>query len=123
MTQLRNETGQTIGYFLTVAELQRYKQLEEEHRRLQYAWAKTQFSDEELARAEQETEEYTTEEVLRHLKTRRSIVLVTRKVKSHGTREQASRATEGGRRFRLARVPSKTARAADAALPPQVRLL
>jgi hypothetical protein len=67
MTQLSNETGQTIGYFLTVAELQRYQQLEEEHRRLLYAWAKTQFSDEELARAEQETEEFSTEEVLRYL--------------------------------------------------------
>lgn len=67
MTQLHNEEGQTIGYFLTVAEQRRYQQLEEEHRRLLYAWAKTQFSDEEIARAEQETEEFTTEEVLRSL--------------------------------------------------------
>ena len=36
------------------------------HLRLLYAWAQAQFSEEELAQAEQELEEFTTEEVLDH---------------------------------------------------------
>ena len=67
MTKLCDENGQTIGYFLTVAEHERIRHLEAEHRRLLYAWAQEQFTEEELQRAEQETEEFTTEEVLRDL--------------------------------------------------------
>lgn len=66
MTQLYDENGQTIGYFLTVAEHQRIQGLEAEHKRL-YAWAQAQFTDEELDRAEQDPEEFTTREVLQHL--------------------------------------------------------
>lgn len=50
MINSREESGQT-----------------EEHSRLLYAWAQGQFTEEELQRAEQESEEYTLEEVLRHL--------------------------------------------------------
>jgi hypothetical protein len=57
MTEHHDENGRTIGYDLTVAE----------HERLLYAWAQSQFSEEELQRAEQESEEYTTEEVIREL--------------------------------------------------------
>jgi hypothetical protein len=67
MTRLSDEKGQTIGYFLTVAEHERIQRLEAEHRRLLYAWAKAQFSGEELDRAEQDPTEYTTAEVLKHL--------------------------------------------------------
>jgi hypothetical protein len=55
MTKLCDDSGQTIGYFLTVAEQERLKQLEEEHYLL-YEWANTLFTDEELDEAEQETE-------------------------------------------------------------------
>ena len=53
----------------TVAEHERIQRLEAEHRRLLYAWAKAQFSAEELDRAEQDPEEFTTAEVLKHLET------------------------------------------------------
>lgn len=67
MTQLYNDNGQTIGYFLTVAEHERLRKLEAEHRRLVYVWAQSLFTDEELDKASQDPEEFTTEEVLRHL--------------------------------------------------------
>jgi hypothetical protein len=67
MTQICDENGRTIGYFLTVAEHARVQRLEAEHRRLLYDWAKAQFTAEELDRAEQDPEELTTTEVLRHL--------------------------------------------------------
>jgi hypothetical protein len=67
MTPLCDDRGQTVGYFLTVAEHERLRRLEAEHQRLLYAWARTQVTDEELDRAEQETEEFTTGEVLRSL--------------------------------------------------------
>jgi hypothetical protein len=60
-------TGRTLGYFLPISEHERLRQVEADHQRLLYAWAQTQFSDEELARAEQEPEEFTTEEVLKQL--------------------------------------------------------
>jgi len=67
MTKLCDEKGQTLGYFLTVAEAQRIQELEAENRRLLYAWAQAQFTDEELDRAEADPEEFTTQEVLRHV--------------------------------------------------------
>jgi hypothetical protein len=67
MTKLCDENGRTIGYFLTVAEQERLQRLEQEHRRLTYALAQAQFKDEDLDRAENEEEEYTTAEVLRYL--------------------------------------------------------
>jgi hypothetical protein len=59
--------GRTLGYFLPVSEHERLRQVEAEHQRLLYAWANAQFSDDELAKAEQEPEEFTTEEVLNQL--------------------------------------------------------
>jgi hypothetical protein len=70
MTKLCDESGRTIGFFLTVAEQERIQKLEEENRRLLYERAKAQVTDEELDKAEQETETYSTEEVLRYLEQR-----------------------------------------------------
>jgi hypothetical protein len=61
-------TGRTLGYFLPVSEHERLRQVEADHQRLLYAWAQAQFSEEELAKAEQESEEFTTEEVLKQLR-------------------------------------------------------
>jgi hypothetical protein len=69
MTQLYDESGRTIGYFLTVAEHERLKALEAENKRLLYEWAKASVSEEELRQAEADPEEYTTEEVLKYLET------------------------------------------------------
>jgi hypothetical protein len=67
MTKLCDENGQTIGYFLTVAEQERITKLEEEHRRLLYAWGNAQFTEEELDQAEQEEEEEPLEDLWRRL--------------------------------------------------------
>ena len=69
MTQLYDESGHTIGYFLTVAEHERLKAVEAENKRLLYEWAKSAVTEEELRQAEEDTEEYTTEEVLKYLET------------------------------------------------------
>jgi hypothetical protein len=66
--EICDERGRTLGYFLPISEHERLRQIEADHQRLLYAWARTQFSDDELARAEQEPEEFTTEEVLQHLR-------------------------------------------------------
>ena len=50
-----------------ISEHQRLRQVEADHQRVLYAWAQMQFSDEKLALAEQEPEEFTTEEVLKQL--------------------------------------------------------
>ena len=60
-------TGRTVGYFLPVSEHERLRQVEADHKRLLYAWAHAQFPEEELDKAEQESEEFTTEEVLKQL--------------------------------------------------------
>ncbi len=67
MTQLSDESGRPIGCFLTLAEANRFQQLELEYRRLVYGWARTAFPEEELQRAERETDEVATEEILRQL--------------------------------------------------------
>jgi hypothetical protein len=70
MTPLHNESGMLVGYFATTVEFERVKALEEENKRLLYEWAKTAVTDEELDKAEAaDTEEYTTEEVLKYLET------------------------------------------------------
>jgi hypothetical protein len=69
MTQLYDDSGKVTGYYLTVAEYERLKALEEENKRLQIAWEKATFTEEELQQAEAETEEYSTEEVLKYLET------------------------------------------------------
>jgi hypothetical protein len=65
--ELCDESGQTVGYFLSVAEYERLQQLEAEYERFLYAKAQNLFADEELDQAEQESEEYTTHELLQHL--------------------------------------------------------
>ncbi len=67
MTQLSDESGRPIGCFLTLAEANRFQQLEQEYRRLVYGWARTAFPEAELAKAERETTELATEEILREL--------------------------------------------------------
>lgn len=70
VTPLHDESGKLLGYFATAAEFERLKMLEEENKRLLYEWAKTAVTDEELDEAEAaDTEEYTTEEVLKYLET------------------------------------------------------
>jgi hypothetical protein len=65
--EVRDESGQTVGYVLPAAVYHRLQQIEAEHRRLLYAYANSLFADEELDRASRDGEEYTTEEVLKHL--------------------------------------------------------
>lgn len=60
-------TGQTLGFFLTPEEHERFRQWEEEQRRLDYAYAQSLFTDEELDEDERDTETFTTEEVIRYL--------------------------------------------------------
>jgi hypothetical protein len=62
-----DESGRTVGFVVSVPELERLQRIEAEHRRLLYESAQALFSEEELDRAEQETEEFTTAEMLRHL--------------------------------------------------------
>ena len=69
MTQLFDDSGKVTGYYLTVSEYEQLKALEEENKRLQIAWEKATFLEEELQQAEAETEEYSTEEVLKYLET------------------------------------------------------
>ncbi len=64
---LCDDSGKLLGYFLPAEEYERMKRLEAEHRRLLYAWAKAQFTDEEIERAEADPEEFTTAEVLKYL--------------------------------------------------------
>ncbi len=65
--EICDATGRTLGYFLPISEHERLRQVETDHKELLYAWAQAQFSDEELAQAEQEPEEFTTAEVLKQL--------------------------------------------------------
>jgi hypothetical protein len=67
VTPLCDQAGHTVGFFLTVAEHERLQRLEEEHRRLLYAWGNAQFTDEELDRAELETEEESLADLWRRL--------------------------------------------------------
>jgi hypothetical protein len=61
--ELCDTAGQTVGYFVPAAE---YEKLADFWRKM-HDWANSLVTDEELDRAEQEPEEYTTEEVLRQL--------------------------------------------------------
>jgi hypothetical protein len=65
--EICDATGRTLGYFLPVSEHERLRQVEADHERLLYAWAQAQFSEEELAKAELESEEFSTTEVLKQL--------------------------------------------------------
>jgi hypothetical protein len=65
-----DEAGQTLGYFLPTAEHDRLRRIAEEHQRMLYAWGHQQFNEEELDRAEQDPEDFSTEEVLRDLEGR-----------------------------------------------------
>ena len=56
--ELCDESGRTLGYFMP-ADL---------HHRLWYEWARTQFTDEELERASQESGGYTNAELRDRLK-------------------------------------------------------
>lgn len=56
--ELFDPSGQRLGYYLS----------DEAYRRLVCRWANTQVSDAELERCRQETENYTTAEVLEHLR-------------------------------------------------------
>jgi len=56
--ELYDAAGNRLGYFLS----------DEAYRRLVCRWANTQVSDEELERCRQETESFTTAEVLDHLR-------------------------------------------------------
>jgi hypothetical protein len=70
VTPVHDESGKVLGYFATAAEYERIKTLEEENKRLLYEWAKTAVTDDDLDAAEAaDNEEYTTEEVLKHLET------------------------------------------------------
>ena len=55
--ELCDESGRTLGFFVSP----------EVHRKLSYAWAKTLFTDEELALARAEPGGLTTEEAIEHL--------------------------------------------------------
>lgn len=55
--ELCNPSGQTVGYFVSP----------DVYKQLMYAWAKQQFTREELERARQETGGLTTAELLAHL--------------------------------------------------------
>lgn len=55
------------GIFLPVTEHERLREMEANHQRLLYDFAQRQFSEKELERAEQEPEEFTTDEVLNQL--------------------------------------------------------
>jgi hypothetical protein len=65
--ELCDNSGRTFGFFLTREEYERFRQWEEEQRRLDYAHAQSLFTDEELAEDEKDTETFTTEEVIRYL--------------------------------------------------------
>lgn len=67
MIQLQDESGRPIGCFLTLAEANRFQQVEQEYRRLAHGWARTAFSSEELTKAKKESRELSTEELLRLL--------------------------------------------------------
>jgi hypothetical protein len=68
MTQLYDDTGKVTGYYLTVSEYEQLKAMEEKAKQLIYEWARTAITDEELDAAEAaDTEEYTTEEVLKYM--------------------------------------------------------
>ena len=56
--ELYDAAGHRLGYFLS----------DEAYRRLVCRWANTQVSDEELERCRQETESFTTAEVLERLR-------------------------------------------------------
>lgn len=55
--ELYDAAGHRLGYFLS----------DQAYRRLVCRWANTQFSDEELDRCRQESESFSTAEVLAHL--------------------------------------------------------
>ena len=55
--ELCDESGRTLGFFVSP----------EVHHKLMYAWAKSLFSNEELARARAEPGGVTTDEVIEHL--------------------------------------------------------
>jgi hypothetical protein len=64
--ELRDETGRTVGVFLPSAEYEQLKRLSEECQHF-FNPATGAFFDEELLRVDEESESYSTEEVLRHL--------------------------------------------------------
>lgn len=65
--ELCDAAGQVFGYFLSPAELARLRIMEAEHRRIKYAHANSQFTDEELAEDEKDETTYTTKEVIQYL--------------------------------------------------------
>jgi hypothetical protein len=64
--ELTDEAGRTLGYFISPQQFERIQQLEEDRKTL-YEWANSLITDEELAAAEAEGGEYTTEEVISYL--------------------------------------------------------
>src|SRR5581483_9662590 len=65
-------TGRTLGFFLTPEEHERLKKAEEEQRRQDYEWARTDVTDEELdaawAEAEADGVYYSHEQVMDFLR-------------------------------------------------------
>jgi hypothetical protein len=66
-TELTDETGQTLGYFISPQVFERIQQLEEDRKAL-YRIANSLVTDEELDAADAEGGEHTPEEVREHLR-------------------------------------------------------
>jgi hypothetical protein len=65
--EFTDESGQSLGYFISPKQFERIRQLEEDRRAL-YAWANSLITDEELKAAEAEGGEDTHEEVMEYLR-------------------------------------------------------
>jgi hypothetical protein len=65
--EITDESGRTIGYFISPQQFERIHQLEEDRKAL-YAWANSLISDEELAAAAKEGGEHSPDEVRAFLK-------------------------------------------------------
>jgi hypothetical protein len=59
--------GNPLAYIVPPTEYDRLRRVDEEHRRLVYAYAQTLFTDEELDEDERDTETVSTDELIRHL--------------------------------------------------------
>lgn len=68
--ELTDDTGRTLGFFVTPEEHARMRSAIAEQHRQDYARAQAVFTDERLAAADAEGGEYTTEEVLDYLESR-----------------------------------------------------
>lgn len=66
--EFTDESGRTVGFFLTPEEHERLRQIEAEQLRLDYEYVRSVVTDEMLAAAEAEGGEYTYDEVMDHLR-------------------------------------------------------